>query len=77
MAPGVVFRMVSDEPGPKIQAFLRKRPFSFRLLRVARPLPGMHFRSDTYVYSASGGLVAKGMGAIEAPAELRALVLAQ
>ena len=77
LAPGVVFLMVSDEPAPKIQAFLRKRPFSFRFLRVRRPLPGVNARPVTYVYDASGALVAKNMGSIEVPAKLRALVLAQ
>ncbi|MDO7847925.1 TlpA disulfide reductase family protein [Hymenobacter sp. M29] len=77
LPPGVVLLMVSDEPAPKIQAFLRKRPFSFRFLRVRRPLPGVNSRPVTYVYDASGALVAKDAGAIEAPARLRALVLAQ
>ena len=76
-APGVVFLMVSDEPAAKIQGFLRKHPFSFRFLRVRRPLPSVNVRPVTYVYDASGALVAKDMGAIEAPAKLRALVLAQ
>ena len=52
--PGVVFLMASDEPAAKIQAFLRKRPFSFRFLRVHRPLPGVNSRPVTYVYDAEG-----------------------
>ena len=73
--PGVVYLMISDEPAAVIQRFLRRHPFSFRFLRVRRPLPGVNSRPVTYVYDATGRLVAKDMGSIEDSARLRALVL--
>ncbi len=62
----VAFLMVSDEPTAKIQAFVRKHPYSFTFLRVRKPLPGVNVRPMTYGFDKRGTLVSKLSGSLTA-----------
>lgn len=70
--PRVTFLMISDEPATKIQAFVRKHPYSFTFLRVRKPLPGVNIRPMTYAFDRSGTLISKLSGSLTA-AELQKL----